>query len=999
MTTRVVVGARWAGLMDHLASALAAASDDPFQTLRVVTSSRATGRVVGQEIAARLGISAGINYLSPSDLMRELAAEAGVATERSRWHGTALELAVSDALSQSQHPLVKRALSDDDTRPGRRRATALRVAQLLRGYLDQSPELVAAWLNGSDLGPGDTPLPHELSWQPAVLRGVVAALELDPVAMMDAICAAARADSTPTFVVAVDHLTQPQERALCALAQGAGITVVLPAEGGEWVAALEAEPMVLDDAPPAPPVVAVHNSHAEARQVEVLRDELTRLFAEDPSLEPRDVVVVCAAPERYSGLLDAVFSPADDGAHPGRTLRLQPPEPTAANPVLELLVRLLRLGSTRATATELVEIVLHPAVAHRWRLNDRRALTELVAGAGIRWGLDEQHRAAFNLAGVEQNTWLRGLDRLLIGLAASPEHDVGLGLTGTESVTSSDLSLVGALCELAHRIRTIVASAAGPATVQEWVQRSREALALVVGVPFADEWQHQHALGVLAQFEADHHGRTTQLTPHEFAHFVELAAAPSRARVAAGNGALQVIPLGELQHVEFRVVALLGITDDIVPGRAGGLPDSVDLGALAPDLPARRLRQLLHHGRSAQQLLIVQQTRSQRTNDPTARPVAVSWLLGRLGVEHTEVDHPPTAADTSNFAGRGSFDTAAHAGALQRSKTHDRGPSMAQRRRRQAHGRAVGPSPHQVTLKQLALFLKDPAKAFLRSAGGIALYDEPAIADEMPLEVHGLDNWRLVNALVDSWKAGTPIESVERRFRQREDLPPAAIGARAFAAARKEATILWQSAWADWSGAGGTHVIDLTLSLEGGARVRLLDEVRTRGGFALAASPSQSTTGILQPWLESLALAAQGVEAPAKLHYFIKNASTSYAVAATDWTAPTLSREQALAHLCTLASAYSQGQHRLLPVPVAPALTYAREQASGRFKRSEWTGALDGFGGKWSKPNPAWRLFFDDDVSDLLLDPPLPGDPTNAQESAFQAWAVELYAPLMRGGR
>lgn len=316
--------------MDHLASALAAASDDPFQTLRVVTSSRATGRVVGQEIAARLGISAGINYLSPSDLMRELAAEAGVATERSRWHGTALELAVSDALSQSQHPLVKRALSDDDTRPGRRRATALRVAQLLRGYLDQSPELVAAWLNGSDLGPGDTPLPHELSWQPAVLRGVVAALELDPVAMMDAICAAARADSTPTFVVAVDHLTQPQERALCALAQGAGITVVQPAEGGEWVAALEAEPMVLDDAPPAPPVVAVHNSHAEARQVEVLRDELTRLFAEDPSLEPRDVVVVCAAPERYSGLLDAVFSPPTTGrtlaAHYGCSRR-SPPRP------------------------------------------------------------------------------------------------------------------------------------------------------------------------------------------------------------------------------------------------------------------------------------------------------------------------------------------------------------------------------------------------------------------------------------------------------------------------------------------------------------------------------------------------------------------------------------------------------------------------------------------------------------------------------------------------
>ncbi|MFD0865879.1 exodeoxyribonuclease V subunit gamma, partial [Tessaracoccus lubricantis] len=100
MTVSLVRGARWATLVDQLAELLSAAATDPFLTLRVVVSSRATGRVLGQQVAARLGISAGIDYLSPADLMRHLAERAGVARDRSRWLGTPLDLAVAEALAQ-----------------------------------------------------------------------------------------------------------------------------------------------------------------------------------------------------------------------------------------------------------------------------------------------------------------------------------------------------------------------------------------------------------------------------------------------------------------------------------------------------------------------------------------------------------------------------------------------------------------------------------------------------------------------------------------------------------------------------------------------------------------------------------------------------------------------------------------------------------------------------------------------------------------------------------
>ena len=93
MALSVVTGHRWTTLLDELAVLLRESSSDPFAWSRVVVSSAATGRIVGQEVAARLGISAGIAYPTPRALMAELAESAGVARDRSRWLGTPLELA------------------------------------------------------------------------------------------------------------------------------------------------------------------------------------------------------------------------------------------------------------------------------------------------------------------------------------------------------------------------------------------------------------------------------------------------------------------------------------------------------------------------------------------------------------------------------------------------------------------------------------------------------------------------------------------------------------------------------------------------------------------------------------------------------------------------------------------------------------------------------------------------------------------------------------------
>lgn len=996
MPVRLARGARWPALMDHLVAAVGALGLGPFDGARVLVATQQTGRVVGQEVAARIGISAGIDYLTFPDLMRDLAEHAGVAGDRGRWLGSPLDLAVQSALDEvaAEHPLLRAALDADDTRPGRRRATAVRLARLLRSYLDLAPGLVATWLDGVDTGPGGRELPETAAWQPPLMRAVVEHLELDPLDVLAAIRSAAERDATPTLLVGVDQVTEPQRRIVESLAAGRTVTLIQKAgsRGELWAAELATRTIDLPGEPAPLPTVFLHDSHGEARQVEVLRDELTRAFDEDPTLEPRHVVVVCPQLDRYAPLLDAAFTPGDAGAtHPGRQLRVQPAGVAAPNPLMLVLVDLLRLGDSRATAGGLVDLLLRPPIAHRWRLADRAVVVELVRGAGVRWGMDTTHRARFGLGDIAQNTWLRGLDRLLVGLAVAPEDDAGLGLSGTEAVTASDMDTVGSLCELVSRLRRLISVTADPTSVPGWAARCRDAINTLVGLPRGDEWQLTATARVLTRLETDHAADPSTLTRHEFTLLLADEAAGYRRRPAAGNGSLLVLPLGELPHVEFRLVALLGVTDDVVPGRLGLPADCLDLGDAAPDPRTRRREQLLDHARAAERLLIVRQARSQRTNDPAALPVAVSWLLDRLGAAPTPVEHPPTATSEDNFRFPASFDPAAYAGAVAR-RARVPLPRRQQRRRTAARTRPVGPPPPQVSVGQLARFLADPARAFLQTVAGITVHPGPELTDDIPLTSSGLDRWSIVNDLLKAWKSGLGDETVETALRQREVHPPLEIGRSAFEVARRDARALWERASDQWSAQLAEHPVRLTLELPGLGTTTLLDEVRTRGGVALTVTASSGDEQLIAPWLESLALAAAGHAVPARLHRLIRvygdTLPDTQEFTATDPT-------QAVAQLTAVTRAFALGQHRLLPLPAAPAIRVAQEVQRASFDRAEWTGPFRSYRTKWNWPGRTWEVFYESDVAELLEDEPLPEDPATDEKSAFVAWAVELFGPLV----
>ncbi len=94
--------------------------------------------------------------------------------------------------------------------------------------------------------------------------------------------------------------------------------------------------------------VQVHSCHGPARQIDVLREVLLGLLADDPTLEPRDILVMCPDIETYAPLIVADFGLGDvvHGAHPAHRLRVRLADRSLiqTNPLLGVASQLLGAG-------------------------------------------------------------------------------------------------------------------------------------------------------------------------------------------------------------------------------------------------------------------------------------------------------------------------------------------------------------------------------------------------------------------------------------------------------------------------------------------------------------------------------------------------------------------------------------------------------------------------------------------------------------------------------
>jgi exodeoxyribonuclease V gamma subunit len=755
--------------------------------------------------------------------------------------------------------------------------------------------------------------------------------------------------------------------------------------------------------------IQVHSCHGPARQIDVLREVLLGLLADDPTLEPRDILVMCPDIESFAPLIVAGFGLGEVAGdrHPAHRLRVRLADRALVqtNPLLGVAAQVLTLADGRATASEVLNLAEAAPVRARFGFtdDDLESITAWVRESGIRWGIDNAHRARFGLDNYVQNTWRFGIDRVLAGVAMSDDAQAWLQQTlPLDDVGSNKVELAGRLAEFVDRLTAVIDMLTGTRPLRDWIDTLRDGVGLLTRADGGDGWQtgqlHRELADILER-AGDHTSIPLQINDIRSLLDRQLAGRPTRANFRTGT--LTVCTMVPMRSIPHRVVCLVGLDDGVFPRI--DLVDGDDVLARRPLTGERDIRSedrqlLLDALMSATEKLVVTYTGADDFSGHRRPPaVPLAELLDVLDQttpvairSDLVVQHPLQPFDVRNVTPGEligtepfTFDptvlTAAKAaaGAQVEPQVFPPGPLLA-------------PPGGDVALADLITFVKNPVRSFFRTLEMALPRDVESIDDAMPIELDGLQKWQAGEQMLGDLRSGKDGRWVLDAEWRRGTLPPGQLGWRLAKSIRDQAAEL-AAAEAQHRG-GGPRAVDIDLDLGDGRR--LTGTVTPVWGQKLVATTYSRLDGrhLLDPWVRLLALAATEPDQ-----------AWSAVCIGRGGRDPVLTRvlglpaEGPFTVLKSLVALYDMGCTEPLPLPIKTSYAWAEDRLRGRdplpAARRAWQSK---YGGDHEEPAHVRVWGGPPAPFEALLVPPRPGEETPGEDTRLGAFAARLWLPLLR---
>ncbi len=763
--------------------------------------------------------------------------------------------------------------------------------------------------------------------------------------------------------------------------------------------------------------VRVHVTHSPLREIEVLNDQLLHLFEADPTLEPKDVIVMSPDIERHAPLIEAVFAARNAGSAPRIPHRIADRSIVVTREGVAAFLRLLELAEGRCGASEVLDVLALESVRERYGLSaaDVTRLEAWIVAAGVRWGIDGAHRVDEGLPDDDTHTWRFGLDRLLLGAAMDPRGDeLWAERRPLADLEGDDLRAVGALARFVEDLAWARARLLETRPLSAW----RSVFAELVDrcIVRSDDNAHHHQVlrdcftSLAERSEvAGFDGAIGLAAARHLALRTLRASTPAYGFLSGGVTFCEMVPM---RSIPFRVVCLIGLDDGTFPRVRR--PLGFDLSALQPRVGDRSPRDddralFLEAILSARDKLLLSYV-GRDIHDNESRPpsIVVSELLDVLAREvGTKVDdlgpagwvveHPlksfsPSYFDPGRPPGLFSFDAVGLAGARAlaappRAPTPFLSPSLSIERTADVD---------VLELSTLARTLRRAARSVLREALEIRVDEgETPERDREPSDLRGLARWSLGDAVLRRSIAGDPPDEAYFDVCVAEGrLPPGELGRALYNEVAGEALEL-----ASLVDDEAAREVDLDLEIAGVRLVGRLGGVHA-GGRVRATFSRLGGSGDLEAWVEHLALCASGVAGEAPTTRLVGRPERRGKSPETVFE-PVADAPERLADLIDIARHL---EHEALPIFAKTSRKYVSRLRSGQADDEEkerlatldayeaWRGRSEGIGDDRGELNEDAELRYLWRATDPLKRPSGAGAEARY---AFRALAQRIFGPML----
>ncbi|WP_112083728.1 exodeoxyribonuclease V subunit gamma [Haemophilus influenzae] len=497
--------------------------------------------------------------------------------------------------------------------------------------------------------------------------------------------------------------------------------------------------------------LTLHSCHSAMREVEVLHDYLLDLFNQDPSLTPKDVVVMVADINQYTPYIQAVFG-QKNGDVPQIPFSLSDNKLSESDVLVSSYLTLLRLKESNFSAEDVLALLDIPAMRERFNISlaDLPLVREWVADSGIRVGLQK------NQDGINFNSWQAGLERMILGYAMREEQGIWQDSLGLNSSYGLKGELAGNLSHFFTALSALHETLQQAHSIEKW-QEILTALLSDFFVRNEDTsdmiFYIQEKINELAEhLKTLHFNEELQAEVIADVITMKLEDAPNSLKFLAGK--VNFCTLLPMRSVPFKVVCLLGMNDADYPRTQ--IPNSFDLMQYHYQKGDRVRRDddrylFLEALLAARDYCYISYVgRSITDNQPKEPSVLVSQLLDYINQGQSEnaltvIEHPMTAFSPDNFKYNEKF-TRSFATKWLPIAQFDASSNNSE------FAVTMTENPEkieEVELDSLVSFVENPVKFFFEKQLGVYFRDkDERIADSENFTLSGLDNYSLNNDLI-----------------------------------------------------------------------------------------------------------------------------------------------------------------------------------------------------------------------------------------------------------
>jgi exodeoxyribonuclease V gamma subunit len=312
----------------------------------------------------------------------------------------------------------------------------------------------------------------------------------------------------------------------------------------------------------------VHACHTRLRELEVLKDQLLGLLADDAMLQPRDIVVMAPDIAAYAPFLPSVFG--EPARYSDRAAEIPwhiaDVAQSRTHPLFDGFSKLLDISESRFRVSDVIDFEDVPAVARRFGFDaqSRAHIEPWLRRAHVSWGLDAAMKEQAGAASLDANTWSFGFDRLYAGFVVGNEPQSIDAIVPVAGVAGSGVDALGRMDRLIDTLRRFRNGTAIERTLGAWSVWLRDAVDATFAVDNRDD-KEEDAMDALRRIisgvaqQADAAGANTTV-PWSIARDVvrgALETIPERQPFLLGG--VTFCGLVPQRSIPFRVVALLGM--------------------------------------------------------------------------------------------------------------------------------------------------------------------------------------------------------------------------------------------------------------------------------------------------------------------------------------------------------------------------------------------------------------------------------------------------------